>query len=71
MPLLGSWIILLGAVLAYWIYSKRGITKKLWARGIWFSENDVLHVLLIFWMIYIVTAVADRIKDYTIPSLLE
>ena len=69
--LLGSWIILLGTMMAYWVYSKQGIKKKLWAKGIWFSENDVLHVFLIFWMTYIVTAVADRIEDYTIPSLLE
>jgi hypothetical protein len=67
--LLGAWIILLGTMMAYWTYSKLGITKKLWAKGIWFSENDVLHVLLIFWMIYIVTAVANRVKDYTAPVL--
>ena len=65
--LLGTWGILLGTMMAYWIYSKKGITKKLWAKGIWFSENDVLHVFLIFWMIYIVTAVANQIKDYTVP----
>lgn len=69
--LLGSWILLLCTMMAYWIYNKQGITKKLWAKGIWFSENDMLHVLLIFWMIYIATVVADRIKDYTIPALLE
>ena len=69
--LLGSWIILLGTMTAYWIYSKQGITKKLWAKGFWFSENDVLHIFLIFWMIYILTAVAGRIEDYRIPSLLE
>ena len=64
--LLGSWILLLCTMMAYWLYNKQGITKKLWAKGIWFSKNDVLHVFLIFWMIYIATAVADRIKDYTI-----
>ena len=68
--LLGSWIILFGAMMAYWIYRKQGITKKLWAKGIWFSENDVLHVLLIFWMIYIATTLANLIEDYTIPSSL-
>lgn len=67
--LLGSWIMLLGTMVAYWIYSKLGITKKLWARGIWFSENDVLHVLLIFWMTYIATVVANRVKDYTVPII--
>jgi hypothetical protein len=62
--LLVTWILLLCTMMAYWIYLKLGITKKLWAKGIWFSENDVLHVLLIFWMIYIATVVADHIKDY-------
>ena len=56
-------------MMAYWTYSKLGITKKLWAKGIWFSENDVLHVLLIFWMIYIVTVAANRVKDYAAPVL--
>lgn len=65
--LLGSWILLFCTMMAYWIYNKLGITKKLWAKGIWFSENDVLHVFLIFWIIYIATFVAEHIKDYTIP----
>jgi len=67
--LLGSWILLLCTMMAYGIYRKQGISKKLWAKGIWFSENDVLHVFLIFWMIYIATVVAGCIKDYTIPDL--
>ena len=66
--LMGSWLLLLCIMIAYWLYNKKGITKKLWEKGIWFSENDVLHVLLIFWMIYIAMVVADRIKDYTIPA---
>ena len=69
--LFGCWIILLVTMMAYWTYSKRGITKKLWAKRIWFSENDVLHVLLIFWMIYILAVVANRVKDYTAPILPE
>jgi len=44
-----------------------GNYKKLWARGIWFSENDVLHVLLIFWVTYIATVAANRISlDYSV-----
>ena len=65
--LMGSWMTLLGTMTAYWIYGRKGITKKLWKRGIWFSENDVLHVLLIFWMIYNVLIVASRVKDYAVP----
>ena len=62
--LLGSWFMLVGTLAAYWIYGKQGIPKKLWARGIWFSENDVLHVLLIFWMVYTVAVVSNRISDF-------
>jgi hypothetical protein len=62
--LLGSWFMLVGTLAAYWIYGKQGIPKKLWARGIWFSENDVLHVLLIFWVVYTVAVVANRISDF-------
>ncbi len=64
--LLGTWIFLAGTMAAYWIYRRQGIPGRLWARGIWFSENDVLHILLIIWMIYILTAVANRVKDITV-----
>ncbi len=62
---LGSWMILLGTMIAYWAYSKLGLTKKLWAKGIWFSENDLLHVFLILWITYILAVLADGIEDYT------
>jgi hypothetical protein len=65
--LLGSWSLLLFTIAAYWIYNKSGYTKKLWSKGIWFSENDVLHVFLIFWILYIAIFVAEHIKDYTVP----
>lgn len=63
LALLAAWIILLATMLAYWLYSRLGIPQRLWARGIWFSENDVLHVFLIGWVIYLVTAVAGRVQD--------
>jgi hypothetical protein len=28
----------------YFLYRVRDITQELWARGVWFSENDVLHM---------------------------
>jgi len=68
--LLGSWLLLFGSMIAYWIYRQLGLTKKLWLRGVWFSDNDVLHVLLIVWVFYLLTAVAGRIEDYTIPAIL-
>lgn len=69
--LLLTWFLLLLTSTVYWLYDELGITEKLWARGsgIWFSQNDLLHVCLILWVIYILTVLASRIKDYTPPVL--
>jgi hypothetical protein len=69
LALLGTWVLLLLISAAYCLYDDLDITRKLWAKGygIWFSQNDVLHIGLIFWMIYIATVVADRVKDYAAP----
>ena len=70
LALLGTWTLLLLTMAAYCLYDKLNITQKLWDRGkgIWFSQNDVLHICLILWVIYIATVVANRIKDYTVGS---
>ncbi len=67
---LGTWILLLLTSAAYCLYDNLDITRKLWAKGdgIWFSQNDVLHIGLIFWVIYITTVVAERVKDYAAPG---
>lgn len=70
LALLGAWVWLLFTMTAYWLYDKLDITPKLWARGkgIWFSQNDVLHIGLILWMIYLATVVASRVIDSTVPA---
>jgi hypothetical protein len=68
LALLGTWILLFLTSAAYCLYDNLDITQKLWAKGIWFSQNDVLHVALIVWVIYIAVVVADRVKDYGMPS---
>jgi hypothetical protein len=67
--LLGAWVLLFLTMAAYWLYDHLGMTAKLWAkgRGIWFSQNDVLHISLILWMIYVAAVVAGRVNDYTAP----
>jgi hypothetical protein len=60
---LGTWLLLGFVILAYFLYFTSGNTASLWARGIWFSENDVLHVGLILWMLYIAFLLAPRVKD--------
>ena len=67
LALMGTWIGLLFIMGAYWLYDKFGITPKLWGKRIWFSQNDVLHIGLILWMIYIATVVVGQIKDYIGP----
>jgi len=67
--LLGVWVSLLIILAAYYIYFLLGITETLWEHGVWFSENDVLHIGLIVWMLYISLIVARHVKDITRTSL--
>jgi hypothetical protein len=64
LALIGVWLGLIFIMLAYWIYDRQVITAKLWAKRIWFSQNDVLHIGLILWMIYIAAFVTHNVKDY-------
>jgi hypothetical protein len=63
LALLGAWAWLALTIGAYFLYLVSGATQSLWARQIWFSENDVLHIGLIVWMVYLVRVVAPRIED--------
>lgn len=54
--LAGIWVGLLACMFAYEVYRRAGLTEILWQKGLWFSENDVLHVTLIFWMLAIAVA---------------
>ncbi len=48
---------------AYYLFLGLGYAKELWEQGIWFNENDVLHIGLILWMLYIVFGASKEIKD--------
>ena len=60
---LGIWIWLGITIAAYFLYLVSGNTAMFWGKGIWFSENDVLHIGLIIWMICIARFLSPRVKD--------
>lgn len=63
LALLGGWILLAMTNAIYFAYMLLGVTQALWARGIWFSENDVLHVLMMGWVLYIGLVVSTKVED--------
>ena len=67
LALSGTWIWLSITLGMYFLYLTLDITHELWAQGVWFSENDVLHIGLIIWMIYIALVVANRVVDVPTP----
>lgn len=61
--LLGAWAWLILTIAAYFLYLLSGLTGWLWAQGMWFTENDVLHIGLIIWMVYLAHMVAPLARD--------
>lgn len=58
-----TWIILVAVIVIYAIYLILGITAPLWKMGIWFTENDILHVGMIYWVYYIFAHLVTSVKD--------
>ncbi len=63
LQLVGAWLWIAVTVAAYFLYFLSGNTDVLWAKGMWFSENDVLHIFLIVWMLYLARFVAPKTVD--------
>ena len=63
LALLKTWLALGLIIAAYFLYYISGLTSSLWKRGFWFSENDVLHIGLILWILYIAFSVAPKTRD--------
>jgi len=63
LALLGTWLWLGITLGAYFVYLVLDISQALWTQSVWFSENDVLHIGLILWMIYLGRVVANRVVD--------
>lgn len=58
-------IFLIAVQVAYFAYYAAGITEALWnnGEGFYFSANDVLHVGMILWLIYVWRALGPRLVD--------
>ncbi len=63
-----TWIWLGLVIGAYFTALQLDITEAFWEQGFWFSENDVLHIGLISWMLYIAIRLAKRVHDSTTSS---
>jgi len=50
-------------MIAYYVAAMLGLTEAMWSQGIWFSDNDVLHIGLIFWMFYVGFTVKKYVVD--------
>jgi len=60
---LGIWIDLVVVIMVYYLYYMGGFAVELWSHGIWFSENDVLHVLMMAWVLGIYFVLRNDLKD--------
>ena len=64
-PILIAAVLLIVVNVAYFAYYAAGVTEMLWdsGDGFYFSANDVLHVGMIAWLIYVAVAVGPKLRD--------
>lgn len=62
--LIGSWALIWFSWWGFDKYYKAGIADILWKEGKWFSENDVLHVVLVVWGFYMLFLLPEYVQDY-------
>jgi hypothetical protein len=63
LALVGAWLGLGLILAAYFLYFAAGLTHVFWQRGLWFSENDLLQIGLIAWMVYLAAVVGQLLQD--------
>jgi len=66
MHLRNTWLLMLLVGIAYSIYLSFGISTLFWKKGIWFNENDVLHLGMICWVYYIFKNLPALQKDKSV-----
>lgn len=55
----------------YFVYYLSGLADILWKRGIWFNANDVLHIGLIIWVVYLLVGVKKLCADFPTDTALQ
>ena len=63
LSLLKGWLLFICVGIAYGLYLSSGLTQQLWQKGIWFTENDVLHLGMIGWVYYLLRNLPNTLKD--------
>ena len=66
--LLRTWGGFVMVIVAYIVALAMGITQMLWIRGIWFTENDVLHAGMILWVLHIAMSLPNTVEDMHDPN---
>lgn len=64
---LSTWILLVLTSILYVFYQSKGYTQILWEQEIWFSENDVLHGMMMIWLLYILIYLSPHVQDKEAP----
>jgi len=63
MTILKVGVSLLTVIVIYFIGLTSGFAKLLWASGIWFNANDLLHLLLFGWVLYSYSMLRNKLLD--------
>jgi len=54
---------LVAVIAVYYVALVSGLADALWDRGTWFTENDVLHVLMLGWVLLIYILLRRDLRD--------
>jgi hypothetical protein len=65
LALIGAGVWLIVTIAAYAAYLAAGLTASLWegGNGFYLSENDILHIGMMFFIAYLAAVVANRLRD--------
>lgn len=66
--IVGVWTGLVVVIAVYYVALLVDVGATLWAAGIWFNENDVLHVMMAAWVVHAWRAMDRRLVDLPGPA---